>query len=168
MTLYAIDAEIAEILANAIDEKTGEMVDCSERLEALAIAREEKIKSFGLWVKNTRAAIKMIRDEELSLADKRHVLEKQIENNMNGYIGQSIRRDYPDGFVSDDHTVEIGYTKSKSLYVEDELAFLSAEQNAEYIRVKKELDKTKITNAIKNGETIEGCSLVVNSNIKIK
>ena len=87
MTLYDIDAQIAALEARcddaeAIDAETGEIVrvDLSAELDALRMAREEKLENVACWVKNICAYIDSAKKEEQKLADKRRAAERRVES----------------------------------------------------------------------------------------
>ena len=76
MTLYEIDAQIAA-LENAseddmiIDEETGELGSVVQALDALRMAREEKLENVACWVKNLSAEADAICEEENRLIKRR-------------------------------------------------------------------------------------------------
>lgn len=80
MTLYEIDAQIAA-LENAseddmiIDEETGELGSVVQALDALRMAREEKLENVACWVKNLCAEADAIREEENRLIKRRKSAE---------------------------------------------------------------------------------------------
>ena len=80
MTLYDIDAQIAA-LENAteddmiIDEETGELGSVVQALDALRMAREEKLENVACWVKNLIAEADAIREEENRLIKRRKSAE---------------------------------------------------------------------------------------------
>lgn len=80
MTLYEIDAQIAA-LENAseddmiIDEETGELGSVVQALDALRMAREEKLENVACWVKNLSAEADAIREEENRLIKRRKSAE---------------------------------------------------------------------------------------------
>ena len=87
MTLYDIDAQIAALEARCddaetIDAETGEIirVDLSAELDALRMAREEKLENVACWVKNLSAYIDGAKAEEKNLADKRRAAERRVES----------------------------------------------------------------------------------------
>ena len=58
MTLYEIDNAILE----CVDEETGEIIDF-EKLDALCIERENKIKNVAQWYKDTIADVEKFKAE---------------------------------------------------------------------------------------------------------
>ena len=65
MTLYEIDAEIMEIIENAVDPETGEIIDevAMKSLGDLDIAREKKIENMLLMVKNLESDAEQLKAE---------------------------------------------------------------------------------------------------------
>lgn len=72
MKLY----EIAEELAALVDPETGEVLDI-EAFDALMIAKDEKLESVALWVKNLRSDAEQIKAEEAILARRRKSAENK-------------------------------------------------------------------------------------------
>lgn len=100
MTLYEIDAQIAALEARCddaetIDEETGEIirVDLSAELDALRMAREEKLENVACWVKNLSAYIDSAKVEEKNLADKRRAAERRMESLKAWLLAAMTRED---------------------------------------------------------------------------
>ena len=62
MTLYEINAELLALLEQ-VDEETGELTCGLDQLEALSIARDEKLEGLALYCKNLSAEADAIRLE---------------------------------------------------------------------------------------------------------
>ena len=100
MTLYDIDAQIAALEARCddaetIDAETGEIirVDLSAELDALRMAREEKLENVACWVKNLSAYIDGAKAEEKNLADKRRAAERRVESLKAWLLAAMTRED---------------------------------------------------------------------------
>ena len=74
MKLYEIDEQIAQ----CVDPETGEVLDL-DRLNALEMERHIKIRNVGLWYKNTKAAVKALKDEEDSFKKRRVAAENRLK-----------------------------------------------------------------------------------------
>ena len=77
MNIYEIEQAITDL----VDPETGEITDF-EALDALSMARDEKIENVALWTKNLNAEAKAIREEEKALAEyqrKRDLAKAEIE-----------------------------------------------------------------------------------------
>ena len=100
MTLYDIDAQIAALEARCddaetIDEETGEIIhiDISAELDALRMAREEKLENAACWVKNLNAYIKGMQEEEKKMKDKRQAAERRVESIKAWMLAAMTRED---------------------------------------------------------------------------
>ena len=98
MTLYDIDAQIAALEDAAeddmlIDEETGELISVAQALDALRMAREEKIENVACWVKNLYAEVEAIREEENRLFKRRKAAEKKAENLKAWMLAAMTRED---------------------------------------------------------------------------
>ena len=98
MTLYEIDAQIAA-LENAseddmiIDEETGELGSVVQALDALRMAREEKLENVACWVKNLIAEADAIREEENRLVKRRKSAETKAERLKAWLLAAMTRED---------------------------------------------------------------------------
>ena len=98
MTLYDIDAQIAA-LENAseddmiIDEETGELGSVVQALDALRMAREEKLENVACWVKNLSAEADAIREEENRLIKRRKAAETKAERLKAWLLAAMTRED---------------------------------------------------------------------------
>lgn len=70
MTLYEINRAIEALFTNSVDPETGELIIDEDAFDALQMAREEKIENTILLLKNVRAEIKAIKDEEKSMESR--------------------------------------------------------------------------------------------------
>ena len=152
-SLYEINAEIE----SCVDMETGEILDI-EKLEKLQIEFNEKVENIALWVKNLNAEAEAVKKEKDALAarqkaceNKAQELKKYLSSFLNGQKFKTPR-------------VSISYRKSESVEVLD-----VSELDPEYYKVvQPEADRTKIKNAIKNGASIAGVSLIEKQNIQIR
>lgn len=161
MTLYEIDARLAAILdfdGEYVDTESGEIVSIEE-IEALQMAREDKIEGWGLWIKNKCAEATAIKVEEMNLKERRQKLEALIENSTKRY------QQYLAGEKVSTPRLTVNYRKTQSVEVTD-LNIIPAD----YKRVKllTEPDKVAIKDAIKNGTEIPGAILVERQSMTIK
>ena len=151
MKLYEIDNAIDELIRNSVDPETGEVMDFTEQLDALQMDREAKIENIGLLIKNLTAEAAAIRNEEKALADRRRAEENHVER-LKNYLMASLG-----GEKFSTAKVAISYRKSTAVYIEDEVEFLR--EHPEYARIKTELDKASLKDALKNGEAVTGAAL---------
>ena len=98
MTLYDIDAQIAALEDAAeddmlIDAETGELISVSQALDALRMARDEKIENVACWVKNLSAEADAIREEENRLIKRRKAAETKAANLKSWLLAAMTRED---------------------------------------------------------------------------
>ena len=162
MTLYDIDAQIAALEARCddaetIDEETGEIirVDLSAELDALRMAREEKLENVACWVKNLTAYIDGTKAEEKKLADKRRAAERRVES-LKAWLLAAMTRE--DGTTDRLKTARASISVRRnppSTICDDELL------PCKYKIVKQTVtpDKAAIKAAILSGEEVPGARL---------
>jgi seryl-tRNA synthetase len=153
MNLY----EINEAIMDCVDEETGEIID-TEKLEELQLARDEKIEGIGCYIKNLLSDAEQLKVEKDKLAER----QKSCENKAKRL------KEYLETFLSGEKfkspKLAISYRKTESVDVPDWRMIPE-----EYLRTKDpEPDKTAIKKAIKAGEEIPGCGLVVKQSMMIK
>ena len=162
MTLYEIDNAIREVLESAADPETGELVDeeLLEQYDKLIMDRDQKVENVGLFIKNLEADAKAIREEEKALADRRRAAENKAEH-LRNYLQFCLG-----GQKFSTPRLTVSFRKSKKLEFDEAHLYDIPE---DYLRYKEpELDKKRITEALKAGEDIPGCSLVENVSMIIK
>lgn len=159
MSIYDIEQEIL----NLVDPETGEIADY-DALDALNMARDEKIENIAMWIKNLNAEAKAIRDEEKSLAERRKVSENKAES-LQMYLDRTLC-----GEKFSTAKVSVSYRKSTAVEIEDEAFFIAhADQNEPYIvQQAPKIDRTELKNVLKAGTEIEGAKLVERNNMQIK
>lgn len=159
MKLWEIDKAIDEIMDTLVDEETGEIDDSAvERLEALDIARQDKLKNIGLAYKNFFRFAEEIKAEKLALEKRQKQAEKKAEW-LKAYMQRSL-----DGDPFKTPEVAVSYRRSSFVQVYDIGALPQ-----EYLRYKApEPDKTKIKEALKDGQTVPGALMMDNVSMTIK
>lgn len=155
MNIYEIEQAITDL----VDPETGEIADF-EALDALSMARDEKIENIALWIKNLAAESKAIREEEKSLAERRRAAETKADS-LQRYLDRIL-----DGNKFSTPKVAISYRKSKAVEIADEEAFVKA--GAYLVPQDPKIDKKAISEALKNGTVIAGAELVERNNMQIK
>lgn len=159
MTIYEIDARIQEILMRT-DEETGELPeDAVAELITLGETREMKVENAACLIVNLTAEAKAIREQEVTLAQRRHSLENRVER-IKRYLEYAT-----DGEPFSSSRVQVKYTKSTAVEVNEDFWEFAPD---DYIRTKKEPDKTAIKDALKAGKVIPGAELVERKTIQVK
>lgn len=152
MTLYEID----EAIMDCIDTETGEVID-QAKLDALNLEREKKIEGVACWVKNLKAEIAAIKTETASLKERQEAKEKKLES-LTAWLMNAL-----DGQKFETAKCSVRFRCSDVVDVSDDAAV-----PAEYQRIKTEPNKAAIKAALKAGETVPGCALVVSVSMTVK
>ncbi len=151
-TLY----EINEQIAGLVDPETGEIADF-EAFEKLNLDLDTKIKNIALWIVNLRSDAEQLEEQEKKFRDRKTAAKNKAEslkNLLDGFLSGE-KRSYPE--------VVISYRKSEQVTVDDD-----AKLDDRFLRIKTEIDKTALKDALKHGENIKGARLEVKNNIQIK
>lgn len=166
--LYEINEDIERVLdetytmkiddENAVDKATGEVFSVVEKLNALEIEKNEKIKSVAVYFDDMVAKLDNLKNKIDMLTKSKKTLEREIEG-LQSYILFATDNK---GFKDDE--IEVKVKKSKRCDFTDETLipekFIKTEIN-------KSASKTEITKAIKAGEEVPGAVLNTYYSVKI-
>lgn len=158
MRLYEINAEL-EALLEQVDPETGELMCDMDALEALTIAREEKLEGLALAVKNYESDAAQIRAEEKALADRRRALENKADR-AKKFLQESLA-----GETIKTARVAVSYRKSQAVELAPDFLTTS---DLWWQRITQEPDKEKIKKALKAGESVPGAALIERTSMIIK
>ena len=151
--LYQIDQRISE----CVDDETGEWLDI-EKIEALQIDEAEVIEQLACEYKNSIAYAEALKKEKKSLETQQKRAEKQAED-LKDYISKRL-----DGQKFKTTKVSITFRKTPdAVNIVDESSIPD-----EYMRIKKEPDKTLIKEDMKLGVIVPGAELVSGRSMTIK
>ncbi len=160
MNLYEITQEQID-LNNMLEESMGELTP--ELEEALKLNRENfsmKADSYVKAIKNYKAEADAIAEEIKKLQDKKKVCENAI-NRMKTALCDAMQ-------IFDMKKVQAGIFKV-SLTTSEAVNIIDEEViPEEYKKIKYEVSKTDIKNAIKNGLIVEGAEIKENHSITIR
>lgn len=164
MRLYEINAQLEELLAN-VDPETGELMIDTDALEALQIAKTEKLEGIALYIKDLKALATEIAKEAVTLSQRKKTLDGRIErltallaDNMDGKLETarvrvSTRKNAPSADIED----------------MDNLMIWLADQRNDLLRFSEPtLNRTALTKALKDGEEIPFCKLKQTTSLVIK
>jgi len=164
-SLFSIQSELIS-LSNQLDQCLSEgleiPIELEEAMSKALFAEGEKIAACCSWFDSV--------DAELELAElqvkKLREYKKQIEKRRDAILGVAKKAMIVRGIKSLDGEMGRKITLRKSEVVEcntpvEKLDF-------EYVRTKYEVDISKIKEALKKGESIEGCRLVENKTVSWK
>lgn len=154
MKLYEIDERIAK----CFDEETGEIID-AEELDAMNVARQDKLEAIALIVKNREAFIDDLMQEKKLIFERIDRLKNRNENTL------KFLSDVLDGKKFETTKVECKFRKSTSVDILNEAAVPKEYKEEE--RVIK-IKKADILKALRSGEKVDGCSLIEKNNLSVK
>lgn len=163
MKLFDIDARLAACVklndTQAVDTETGEVIDL-EAIAALEMGRDEKLENLGCWYKQLLAEADALKAQKTAYAEREKSKRNKAES-LKTYLA-----DYLGGKKFE--TAKVALTFRRSEAVEFDSQYLTCVPS-EYLKFKApELNKTAVKKAIKAGETVPGCELVVKNNLQIK
>ena len=160
MRLYEIDQGIRALWDKIISQE-GELTpeDVAE-LESLEVAKEEKVKAYGVIIRETLSDILRLNEEMARL--------KKIERIMNNKVEWLENRlsDFMQGHNMNDFKsieVNIGFRTSKRLEIADGVKLAR-----KWCKVELKPDRQAIKDFISAGGKVKGCQIVENKNIQIK
>lgn len=153
MKLYEID----QTILNCIDLETGEIID-TEQLDKLTMEREAKLENVACWIKELKAEAEALKAEKMAFAKRQQVAENKMES-LKKYLAYAL-----DGNAFKSTRASVTFRKSQAVEIAD---IYKLDEN--YLRYKEpEADKTAIKEAIKQGKTVAGATLVENTSVIIK
>lgn len=162
MTLYEIDNAIREVLENAADPETGELVDEAllEQYDKLIMDRDQKVENIGLYIKNLEADAAAIKAEAKNLTARAKAAENKAEH-LRNYMQFCLN-----GQKFQSPRLSVSFRRSQKVEVDQNRLF---EIPDDYLRYKDpEVDKKRVSEALKAGEDIPGCTLVDSVSMIIK
>lgn len=164
MTLYEINEQLLRCIKVDedlyVDEETGEMID-TDALDGLLMARDEKVLSIARWIKNLLAEAEAIKTEKQKLAKRQSAAENKAAS-LKEYLTKVVG----EGETFKDATAKISWRKSEVADV-DVLRLLASDVKDKYVTFEPKVNKTDIKAALKKGEEIPGCALIVKQNMQI-
>ena len=164
MKLYELDNQYLEAINNAVcvDEETGEVFINQDLIDALQGTYETKIDNIVCVIKEMQALSDAIKKEEEALNKRRKTLDKKIDW-WKGYIAHSLELRGLEKLETPRN--RLSFRTSKSVQVTNE----SLIDDRYFITVlDKKLDKKMLLADLKSGAEIEGCVLMVKSNLQVK
>jgi len=164
VTLFEIGEQLDELMDQAIDQETGELLpEFEAEFDKLSELKETKQLSVGLYIKNLSSFIGAVKAEEKSLNERRKIAENHL-NRLKQYLSNSL-----DGETIKTPQLAITYRRSQKLEETADFDIELIEKNFPHlVRIKKELDKTKAKTEVKNGIGIMGLVLNEYQNIQVK
>ena len=163
MNIYEISRNYLQLI-DELQEQGGELTP--ELENALKINKqdfENKAEAYCQVIINLNAEIDGLNNECVRLAEKRDRAKKAVERLKDKLTNAMLLFDYEKKSVG---TFSLSFRKSEQVIIDDAEVILMG--NPEFIRIKKEVDKTEIKKALKSGSEINGARLIINKNLQIK
>ena len=159
LKLYELTENYAKLLEMAEEMDTDAIVDT---LEALQEAIEDKAENIAKLIRNLEADVKVIRDEEKRLAERRQVIENKVER-LKSYLQEQLEIAGIDKVKRPTITVAI-QKNPPSVDIIDE-TLIPADF---FVSQPAKLDKKAILERLKNGEEVPGVTLKQTKGVRIK
>lgn len=166
--LYEINRDIEELLDESINQKldeetavnteTGVIVNLTERLEALNIEKNEKIKSVAAYADDIAAKLENITKKVKDLEKTKKTLSNELDGLLDYLLCATDKR----GFDSDEISVKVTKTQ-RCLPVNESII---PEQYWK-TKIERSVMKTEIRKDIKAGKEVPGAILADNYIVKI-
>lgn len=172
MKLFHIAQEfnaLKSIMENDLEfnEETGEVTDNSELINELfndiSVSLSDKLDNSSYIVAELNGVAEILKDEAKRLTARAKHFENNAET-LKSLMSYALQSSGEDKIKTDKFT----FSFRKSETVEIDSLILPEDFDRRFIRIKREFDKTKIKTALKNGEHIEGASIVEKQNFQIK
>lgn len=161
MTLYEINQSLLNCVTvedgTTVNTETGEVIDI-EALEALELARDEKIRNIALWIKNLKSDITALDNEEKAFKSRKEAAKRKAEQ-LSEYLSFVLNGEKVTGT-----DFAISWRKSTAVNVLDEKAL----PPTFLIPQPPKVDKTGISKALKAGQEVAGAELIERQNMTIK
>lgn len=167
--LYDITTEIEQLLDSnfeadeeIINYDTGEITTIADKLNELEMDFNQKIDNIACYIKNLKADVAAMKEEEQKLAKRRKVKENLIDNLMKYASSNLINMGYK---KFETPRCALSFRKSDSIEIAD-----GTELDEKYLNIKevREPNKTILKEALKSGISIDGVSLVERLNLQVK
>lgn len=155
-TLYEINEQIQKAIELGFDPETGEILDASA-LEQLQMDRDEKIENICLYIKDLTAEAKALADEAKALSERKERSARKAES-LKNYLQAMLN-----GQKWKSSKAVVSYRKTQAVVIDDADAL-----KPEFLRIKKEPDKTAIKEVLKAGADVAGAHLEDRQSMSIK
>ena len=161
MNIYEIDEQIRQVedaIYSLADEETGEITDelmldlLKEKMNELQIERGKKIEGAAFLRREALDNSEIIGNEIKRLQSLKKAQDNRADNLLKYITGALGGEKFKTPFIS------ITYRNTESVDVSDIDALPE-----QYVRVKKEANKTDLKKALKAGEEIQGVTLQSNT-----
>lgn len=164
MKLYEIDSAILEVIENdfSFDDETGEVFFTVDDLNALDMARNEKLEGCLLFIKNCESEANAIK-AEITALQARMKRKQAAADRLREYVLYSMDSMHDKTFETAKAYARVGYYQRVDI---EDMGALPVEYVRE--KVTTSPDKTAIKKAIKAGAEVKGARLVSYPSLTVK
>jgi len=158
---YAFDAMLFNDNAEFVNED-GEVLSVDEYLKSLEGDIHEKVEATILFTKELEADIDGIKKEIKALKERLEAKQNKFDKLREGVANAMLEIGET---KYETPRMSLSFRKSETVEIADDFEIPQA-----YLRrkVTEEPDKTLIKKALKNGEVINGATLIVHQNLQVK
>ena len=160
--IYTVSDDLFNLLQDAEDhalENEGEIPEwLADRIDELELERDDLIAQVARQIVNYNGLSEMLRNEELKLQKRRHIMESAVER-----LKATLCTAMKPGEKFQDANISIGWRKSESCKITDEELIPEA-----FIKTVKSVSVTDVKKAIKLGIPVPGAEIVEKMNIQVK
>ncbi|WP_440682327.1 siphovirus Gp157 family protein [Cysteiniphilum halobium] len=152
MKLYDINQEIMQVVCEAVDAETGEVIAelDTQKLTSLKIARKEKVLNLGKYIKNLDAELTAVNNEKTKFLKWEQSLKKRIES-----IKTYLAKNMAEGEKFKDTQIMVSWRMPGEQVHVSNVDMIPEK----YKRITVDANKVELKRAIKNGEAITGACL---------
>lgn len=160
-SLYTIGEQFLEAFSSIEVDENGEVLDLTP-LDQINTAFDEKAENIALYIKNLSAMHTQIKTEEKSLSTRGKIIENKVSR-LKGYLSGCMEQVGKDKLETP--RCRISFRASTAVQIVNENSLPK-----EFVKITEERkpDKTALKQALQEGRTVKGVSLVKNRNIQIK
>lgn len=157
MTLFDYIKEIEDIIFRSTDEDGIISDDVIEKLDALELAKEEKVDNCIKFYKSRKAMAEALKNEKIAIAKRQQIAENEAER-MKEYLAFCL-----DGSKWESVAGKISYRNSKAVVIEDEDSIPMDFKIPTY-----KVDKSAVKFALDKGDNVIGAYIEERMNTIIK
>lgn len=163
MSLYHMTEQYQRALAELADADLPEEVvaDTLEALEGELVQKGQAVAAFAL---NLGAEVEAIKAVEKRIGDRRKALERHVER-MRKYLRTNMEKAGITEIKAIDGSFTAKLAKGRPSVVVDDEALIA--DDSEFVRWRREINKTAIAEALKAGEQVPGAHLETRPSLRL-
>ena len=167
MNIWQIDRRMKEIDYKAEDQETGEILDeiLYAELEALQMARPEKVENLALWIKDLQVFADDLKAEKMAIAKRQAQVERKVEK-LKGWLQVFL-----DGEKPKSPRYQVRYTTTSSVVLSDEpetVNWLVDHGYDDAVKIDVSVRKDEVKKLLKGGADVPGASLEERVSMSVK